>query len=229
MAADYLEVFFRAPGAVSEASRESFIAERILPRGGIRMTSRRDAEAGEAGADEVDELICDALDLELGVDELGNNLPRTGRATGSVLARQGRREIRARDEVVVTLGMGPKPFSPLRRKQLETAARECGYSPDSPEWKAFEAKRRRLTILALTARGDVTVRDPGENIDVAGKELDCTFDDQRRLTQASIVGNAYEPAHAETRDFYIRGPRILMDVTTQSARVTGGGMLRFYT
>ena len=61
------------------------------------------------------------------------------------------------------------------------------------------------------------------------RSLDCTFDDQRHLTRASIVGDEQEPAHAETGDFYIRGPRVLMDVRTQSAQVPGAGMLRFYT
>lgn len=224
MAAEYLEVFFRAPESGVVASRETFIADRVLARGNIRMTNKGDAADGDN-----DELICDALDLQLDVDPLGNNVPRTGRATGNVIARQGRREIRARDEIVVTLGLGPQPISPEKRKRLEAAARECGYSPDSSEWKEFESKRRRLTILAMTARGDVTVRDPKETLDVVGKELDCTFDEQRRLTRASIVGDKIAPAHAETGDFYIRGPQILMDVSAQSAQVPGAGMLRFYT
>src|SRR5690606_25402954 len=130
------------------------------------------------------------------------------RAVGKVLARQGNRQIRARDELLITLGTTPKAIAPAERQRLEAAARACGYSPDSPEWKAFEARNREITITALTARGQVTVQDPAEGLDLTADSLDCAFNEQRQIIEATILGEPDAPAYVQTSDFHIRGPRV---------------------
>lgn len=220
MGAEHIDVTFKVPQNAGEVARDKATAERILARGRVRMFN------------DTDLISCDELDVEMTVDDAGRNVPRIGRATGRVLARQGEREIRAHDSLMVTLASIPKLVTEQERARLEAGARRCGYTKDSPEWKVFEQRlreRRETTITTLTARGDVSVRDPKEKLDVRADTLDCTFNEMRQITRATIGGTAENPAHAETADFYIRGPRIEMDVPTQSADVPGGGLLRFYT
>ncbi|GMV97295.1 MAG: hypothetical protein AMXMBFR83_16530 [Phycisphaerae bacterium] len=218
MSADHVEVTFLDPEPGKNFSRETALAERIVATGRVRL----------GGTD--DEITCDSLDVEMTVDDAGRNVPRVAKARGRVVARQGRREIRAADELVATFAS--VPLSNQEQEQLRQRARKAGFGPGSPEWAAVEKKireDRRSIVTAMTARGQVRVRDPGDGLDVSADVLSCDLDADQRITRASVLGDPEGPAHVQTGDFYIRGPRILMDLAAQSAEVPGAGLLRFST
>lgn len=218
--ADEIDIVFAEPPANSAKGLRSVTAESIVAQGNVRM--RNDESVIE----------CDRLDVEMTTDDVGRNVPKTGLASGNVVARQGRQEIRAADQMVVSLESVPKTVLPQERERLEAAAEVCGYSPESEEWQAVEERlrsRRQIVVRTLSARGDVAVRDPGEQLDVGAAVLDCVFDDQQQITRALVMGSQHAPAHVGMSDFYIRGPQIHFCVTDQTAEVPGEGILRFFT
>lgn len=221
VSADHVEIAFIAPRSAGDFGRDKTAARHIAARGSVRMHSETDA------------ISCDQLDIELTVDDKGNNIPVSGEALGNVVARQGLSEIRARESISIQLTSAQKPVTPEQRKFFEAKAAQKGLKPGSKEWAAAEenllARNRRLVVTSMVARGDVSVIDPKNHLDVAADTLDCAMNDQQQITRATILGQTESPAHVETNDFYMRGPRILMDVTTMSAEVPGAGLLRFYT
>jgi hypothetical protein len=221
MAAEHVEITFRAPRTVGDFARNKVVAEQIKARGGVHMSSEEDL------------ITCESLEVELTVDEFGNNVPVIGRAFGNVQARQGQRKIEAGERIEIHLASVARPVSAEQRARLEAKAKENNIAPDSPEWKefevAFKAKHRRTVVIALNAKGGVDVRDPKAGLEVVADDLDCAMNNEQQITKATILGKADAPAHVQTRDFEVRGPRILMDVITQSAEVPGAGLLRFFT
>lgn len=218
--ADEIDIVFAEPPADSAKGLRAVTAESIVAQGNVRM--RNDESVIE----------CDRLDVEMTTDDVGRNVPKTGLASGNVVARQGGQEIRAADQMVVSLESVPKTVLPQERERLEAAAEVCGYSPESKEWQAVEERlrsRRQIVVRTLNARGDVAVRDPGEQLDVGAEVLDCVFDDQQQITRALVMGSQYAPAHVGMSDFYIRGPQVHFCVTDQTAEVPGEGILRFFT
>jgi hypothetical protein len=211
--------------------------ERIIARGHVHMV--------RSGQD-VEELVdCDQLVVEMAVDDTGERVPRIARAMGNVVARQARkvskpwaeptldvlREIRAEEEVELELVSLPVPVSEAERTRLEQLARERGIEPGSYEWTREEQRlrnRRRIATHRMTASGRVTVHDRPQQLELGADVLDCMFaDEDNRISRAFIVGIEDEPAQVDVGDFFIRGPRISLDMTTESAEVPGGGLLQF--
>jgi len=192
--ANEVVVFFNAPRgdrrAVAETARSvKADGHVILARGQERIS-------------------CDELLLELTVDSEGKNVPQLARAVGQVIARQGRRAIRA-DRATAR-------FEPIDTRE------RLGLIAD---------KRSSYRIARLEADGSVTVRDPRQRVDVVADELDCTFarDDQGadRIDHAVVVG---EPeAEVAFEDYLVVGRRIELDMPLERAEVNCPGRLEFVT
>lgn len=221
MSAEQIDVVFNKPTDAGGGLRSrSVSAETIHARGNVRMVNDQST------------ITCDRLEVDMTTNDVGDNVPALGRAYGNVMARQGSQEIRASDEMVVTLESVPTPTDPTERQRYEAAAVACGYSPDSPEWQTLEARlseRRETVVRRLEARGEIAVRDPEDQVDVAADTLECTLDDAQQITRALVMGSEVKPAHVSMTDFYVRGPQIRFNVLEQSADVPGEGILRFYT
>ena len=191
--ADEVVVFFSPPGdgrAVAETARSvKADGSVILARGQERIS-------------------CDELLLELTVDSEGKNVPQLARAVGHVIARQGRRSIRA-DRAVAR-------FEPI------DASKRVGL---------ISEKRSSYRIARLEADGDVSVRDPRQRVDVVADALDCTFarDDRGvdRIDHAVVVG---EPeAEVAFEDYLVVGRRVELDMPLERAEVNCPGRLEFVT
>lgn len=220
MQADQIDITFSPPKAEPAPTERGVAAETLLAVGNVRMTNDESV------------ISCDRLEVDMTTDDVGRNVPRVGRASGNVVARQGKQEIRAADQMIVMLESLPKPVTQEERDRLEAAAKACDYTAESPEWQQVEtrlASRRRMLVRTLNARGDVTVRDPGESVDVAAEVLDCAFDDEQQISRALVMGSRDVPAHVSMSDFYIRGPQINFRLSDQTAEVPGAGILRFFT
>jgi lipopolysaccharide export system protein LptA len=227
LVADMIDIAFAEPrpgearaGKGDKDAAKGVAAEGIVAQGSVRMTND----------DSV--ITCDRLEVEMTTNDVGRNVPRVGKAFGNVVARQGKQEIRASDQMVVMLESVPRRITPTERERYEAAAKACGYTSDSPEYKQVEAKlqlRREIVVRSLNARKDVVVLDPGEEVDVAADMLDCLFDDARQISKALVMGSPEVPAHVAMTDFYIRGPQIAFNVADESADVPGEGIMRFYT
>ena len=220
MAADRIDIVFAPPKAEPVEGEHGVAAESLLAQGNVRM------------ANDESVITCDRLEVEMTTDDTGRNVPRIGKASGNVVARQGKQEIRASDQMIVTLESLPKPVDPQERERLATAAQACGYTPESEAWKAIEQKlesRRRIIVRTLNARGDIAVRDADEQVDVGADVLDCAFDDDQQISRALVMGSKESPAHVAMSDFYIRGPQVNFRLSDQTAEVPDEGVLRFFT
>lgn len=216
-----IEAFFDEPFPGGEAVPDRApVANRVLAEGDVRMTN---------GADLI---TCDRLEVEMGIDEVGRNVPRLGRAYGHVIARREGRVVRADDLLEVELASVPREIDPVQRRRLEARARYCGFGPESPEWQAFEARlraRREVIITRMKAVGGVSIIDPAEHVDIAADRLECTLDRGQGVQHALVVGRPDQPARVELEDFYIRGEQITLDTPGQHVEVPGEGLLRLRT
>ncbi len=234
--ADHVDVTCKAPDPATGAAdqRDMIVADRILAAGGVHMTR----QAGEA----VEHVSCDRLEVDMTLDDTGRNVPKVGRAFGHVVARQvdrpGRRptgkapvrEIRAEDELVIEMASVPKTITDAERKRYQAKARQHGIEPGSLQWTTFEQRlrdRRKIITTRMLAKGEVAVHDREQELDLAAALLDCTFGRAEDIRRALIHGSEDKPAYVDLEGFFIRGPQISIDMTTQSAEVPGAGTLRF--
>jgi len=221
ISADHVDVTFVQPKAATEISKDRMVAaQRILAEGNVKMARRDDA------------ISCDRLEVEMTTDDTGRNVPKLGRAFGHVIAKQGKSEIRAADELLVALASVPKKVTPEQQARFEEGAKRCGIAPGSPQWQAYEAKlhnKREIVVTTMVARDQVRVLDPQENLDLAAERLECTFTRDQEIERALIVGQQGQPARVQTGDFYVRGPQISLDMTAKSVEVPGAGLLKFMT
>ncbi|HSW46448.1 MAG TPA: hypothetical protein VLM89_12845 [Phycisphaerae bacterium] len=222
-------------------------ADHISAAGKVRMTQRSTRQSRQERREIQDSVVCDRLEVDLGHDENGRSYPKVGRAFGHVLARQviqpylgsyraGTpfiRDIRADDQIIIELASVPRPVTDAEVEKLTAAARKMGYTPESPEWKTREQQlrnRRQLVRKRLTARGNVSAHDTQQDLkNLLGQDLECTFDDDQKISRAFLVGAPGEPAMIEQREFYIRGQKLSLDMSTETVEVPGKGTLRFYT
>ncbi len=221
MSAERVEVEFIEPAAAGQIKADRTVAARLIKAdGGVTMT-REDSV-----------ITCDRLEAEMTTDDVGRNVPSIGRAYGHVTAREGRQEIQADDELIVTLASVPRTVSSEQQQRYEAAARVAGYTAESPEWKAFQTRlqnRRDIVVRTMKARGAVLIRDPQEGTEIVADAVDAAFDQGREITTALVTGSEARPARVELADFYVRGPRIAVNVPEQSLEVPGGGLLRLMT
>jgi len=257
VAADHVDVTFIPPRWKEDAAKEDkgddligqVAAERITATGHVRMALRADRGGTTHGQRKTEDITCQRLEIEMDLDDTGENVPRRARALGRVMARRivqpylgpvptgapQVREIRATDELTIEMASVPRPATQEDRQQWETYARRRGYTRGSHEWreaqKKLEAKyrkRREVIVTKMIARGNVTARDEKQELEnLFGQSLECTFDRQGRISHALITGSAEKPAHVEHGMFYIRGPLVSLDMTTETVEVPGAGLLRF--
>ncbi len=247
--ADHIDVAFGKPrkAAVPGDPSANMVIEHVAATGHVRMTVR-DEET-------VQIVECETLDVEVGIDDVGNNVPRVARAKGQIVARQiGRparygpaslrdvvlREITAQDGLILDMASVPQVVSPEEIARIEAAARaraeQEGITEGSEKWKVHEEnlrrrlQRRQNVATRLRASGRVTVFDVKQELDLVADSIDCELGRGREeIRKALIVGREDRPATVELGDFFIRGRRIDVDVETQSAEVPGAGTLRFMT
>lgn len=227
--------------------------DRIIAVGHVRMGQQRDHRQTreerrlQRHRDVNDSVECDRLEIEMARDDTGASYPRIGTAIGQVLARQRTqqymgaikvgsplvRDIRANDTIILEMASIPDPPSEERIAELRALAARQGITPDSEVWQRNEARlrnRRQLVNQRLTARGKVSATDRAQNLGgLSGETLECTFDDEQKISKALLVGTEDAPAHVEQDTFHIRGQRLSLDMSTETVEVPGKGMLRFYS
>jgi len=257
--ADHVDVTFMPPrwkeDVASEKEDESAdlmgqaAAERVTATGHVRMTLRADRGGTKHWQRKTEDVTCHRLEIEMVLDDTGENVPRRARALGHVVARQITqpylgpvptgapqvREIRTEDELTIEMTSVPRPATQEERQQWETYARKQGYTPGSPEWQEAQEKleakynkRREVIVTKMIAQGNVTARDEKQELkDLHGESLECTFDHDGRISHAFITGWPDRPAHVEHGMFYIRGRQVSLDMITETIQVPGAGLLRF--
>ncbi len=219
---DHVEVTFMEPAADAPPGGDpaaNLAAKRILAIGSVRMRS------------DSNHIACDRLDADMVVDDAGNNVPALARAYGNVVAVQGRSEIRAADRLLVAMASVPKTLTDAERAHYEAAAKKQGIEPGTPQWQAAEEKirrRREIVITSLKGFGDVRVLSPQDELDLAAETLDCRFGDDRQISQATIVAADGAIARVQADDFYVEGPRVVLDMAEQMVEVPGAGRMRFH-
>lgn len=180
-------------------------------------------------------IACEALEVTMDVNERGKVAPRKATAQGPVEATQGDRSITARERMIVDLRLYERPKPPFELAAARAIAVRRGVDPDTVDWdqqrREYEQKKRYAPGLRrLQAFGDVKVRDPDQNLNVAAELLDCSFTDGRRIETARVTGA--EPtasATVELGEYSIQGRTVDLDASKPSAEVPGPGRLSFYS
>jgi len=238
-AANRIEADFLEPVSTGPDDELGTFADTIHAAGRVRM---------KEGLTEIE---CDRLDVQMAVDEMGNNFPDIARAYGNITVHnEGRRgkvespnkrteTVRARDELTVYLASVPRPVTDEEKARYIAAAEKKKIERGSDKWLKFEQKllnRRRLELTRMVARGEVRVRSVDktffgtrERFDLAADTLDCSFTQDNLIKQSLVVGREDQPAKVAVDDFYIQGSQISLDMTAESVEVPGAGLLRFYT
>ena len=222
-------------------------ARQVVATGNVRMNQRSDRTTQQKGERTTDLVTCKRLEIDMGTDDTGRNVPRIARAFGKVSAEQSSqsfvgpvpvgapqvRDIRADDQIVIDLASIPKPITDAQRQQFENYARKQGYTQDSPEWQRWEQKlknRREIVLRKMVARGNVTAKDEKQDLnDLAGDTVEFAFDAAGKISTALVVGRTDKPARIDHNTFYIRGQQISLNMEQQSVEVPGAGLLRFYS
>lgn len=249
--ADKIDVVCGEPRKAGPSSdpTSSMVVERMTAVGHVMMTVANPDET-------VDTVECQHLEVDFGLTETGRSFPREARAVGFVVARRtGRaakwgprsvrdvvlREITAQDGLVLDMMSVAVSLSPedIARKEAEARARarQQGIVEGSEQWKKHEERlrssppvRSRTIAHRLRASGKVAVLDLKQELDLAADSIDCELGRGREeIRTALIMGSVNRPARVVLGDFFIRGPRIDVDVESQSAEVPGAGTLRFMT
>ena len=263
VSADAIQVAFMAPNPerpdrstmrdnADDTRRESLldgplVAERIVATGQVHM-ERQTTAAPALGAERSSErFTCNRLEIDMTVNDVGENVPRQFRAYDEVVAWQEMqrylgplptgpadvREIRAKEVLTVDLASLPRAYTDAQRAEFEAALRQHGLSPDSDEWARQETaflEKRDIVPTRMEAVGQVFARDTRQNLfSLEGERIECSFTRENTIDHALIVGQRAHPAQVVHEDFEIRGEQIALDMITESVRVPGEGLLRFYT
>ncbi|MHC4443011.1 MAG: hypothetical protein ACYTBZ_00875 [Planctomycetota bacterium] len=239
IAAERIEADFLEPDPTADTQEIDIVADTIHAEGRVRM---------KEGLTDIE---CDRLDVQMAIDDVGNNVPSVARAYGNILVRNlGRpgkvqssnqriETIRARDELTVNLASVPRPITPEEKTKYLARAKEKNIEPGSDEWLAVEKKilnRRKIELTRMVAKGQVQVRSVDKTIwssrerfDLASDTLECSFAEDNTIKQSLVVGSKDRPGRVAMDDFYIEGPQISLDMTVDSVQVPGAGLLKFYT
>ncbi|UCD27493.1 MAG: hypothetical protein JSV03_10255 [Planctomycetota bacterium] len=237
--ADRIEATFLEPYTIPGVSPDSTLADTIRATGKVRMKQDRSR------------VECGRLEVQMTVNDVGQNVPEIGRAFEKVMVRNQVRKgkaragnqrvefIRAQDELTIYLASVPDPVTPEEEAKYRAAAKEQKIDPGSPKWDAFERKlrnRRKIELTRLDAKGEVgvfsaenTLWGIRERFNLASDSLNCSFAEDNSIKRALIVGRDEEPAQVAMDDFYIEGPQISLDMIAESVEVPGSGILQFYT
>lgn len=222
-------------------------ARQVVATGNVRMNQRSDRAAQQKGERITDLVTCRRLEIEMGADDSGRNVPRVAKAFGRVSAEQTVqsfvgpipvgapqvRDIRADDQILIELASIPKMVTDAQRQRFEAYARQQGYTQDSPEWQRWEQRlrnRREIVLRKMTARGNVTARDERQDLnDLAGDSVEFGFDATGKISTAFVLGRPDRPAQIDHNTFFIRGRQVSLNMELQSVDVPGPGLLRFYS
>jgi hypothetical protein len=114
-------------------------------------------------------------------------------------------------------------------------AQEQGKDPDTLDWAAIQAdyeSRRKIRsgLERLQAFGDVTVRDPEQELEINCGSLDCAFTEGQRIASGLVSPAENGDAFVALGDFSIAAPTAIpFDVLAQTTRVEGPGRMTFPT
>jgi len=199
--ADALDVKFTNRVGVLPSPNQS--VERVTGTGNVNMVQGSDR------------LTCRAIDIEMLPDPSGRTRPRTAIAHGDVLAVQKDRTIRARDSLTVEFGLVEAPLA----EEVGVADREASKAQGDLMGRSRVAARR------VKARGDVSVLDPDQGLDVKADALNCVLNNLGEIDDADVTGTDDSPASVRLNDLTVAGREILLDVGDETARVPGQGRL----
>jgi hypothetical protein len=153
-------------------------------------------------------ITCEQLDVSF----TDGKTPRLALAKGNVRASENKRLIVA-DEL---------------RALMETEKAPTDSQPAGDQTPMRKSKRDKVVIREVDARGNVAIRDPDESLRVDCQKLQARFDADRTIRRCYLEGTEKDWATANLpNDYYIAGPKITLDLTTEKIDIPGPGKLRF--
>ncbi len=163
-----------------------------------------------------DRLSAEEVEIPLMPDVRGRWVPASLIAIGDVSADQGDRAIRAGEKLIV---------------DFETvSSHDAGTGEDASAASAIPTERGRgvktaVAVQRLRAKGDVSVVDPAEALDLVAAELDCTVRNGREIETAQLRGAPDRPANVNLKSMSVIGPEVTLHVPDDWAEVPGAGRM----
>jgi hypothetical protein len=204
--------------------RQNEYLKRALIRGDVAMTN----EDGRMAADTIDFVFAEPPSAGATTERIDHVT-----AEGHVEVSQGERRIRGDDRLNARFGMVPAPLDPVDPKKAVALLRARGVAEakiDAIDWEAVNAKRANnqdQAVVYVEVFGNARAVDPDDELDVAGDEIRAWIPNGRSIERSTIVGSERRSARVRQGDFYVRGPRVDLELKTGYAKVPGAGLLRF--
>ena len=205
--------------------RRERVMERAVFTGGVQM---RDGRTG---------LDADRLELGFRRRGLGSKSTQsveTVSARGHVVLTDGMDRITCRE---IDVEMRPGPGDRLLVRSA-TARGDVVATQGSRVVKARDKlvvdfktspEGTSTRVHRLRAFGDVSVRDPVQQLEIDAHELDCTIENEKQIDKALILGDKNRPASLVFETLSVSGQKISFDAPQERADVPGAGRLSFMT
>ena len=205
--------------------RRERVIERAVFTGGVQM---RDGHTG-----------LDADRLELGFRRRGLGAKstqnvETASARGHVVLTDGMDRVTCRE---IDVEMRPGPGNQLlvrsaiaRGDVVATQGSRVVKARDKliVDFKTSPG-RTATRVHRLRAFGEVSVRDPVQQLEIDAQELDCTIENGKEIDKALILGDKDRPALLVFETLSVSGQKISFDAPQERADVPGAGRLSFMT
>lgn len=170
---------------------------------------------------ERDRLTCDRIDVAMGAGPGGASVIRQATATGSVVALQGERTLKAREKLVVDFRSEDRADVVRVSDTISSADAPQGQSI-APDVLSLGGK---TVAQRLRAFGKVNVIDPAQSLDLSCEELDCTLGGNNEIETATLFGLEDRPSSVVLETFSVTGRDIQLDVVNEWADVPGPGRM----
>ncbi len=196
---------------------DNLTIEQVRCRGRVRMIRHQDSIRSEE------------LDVQFTQSRNGQMLPLRATARTDIEVAQGSQVIQADDELVVDFEHVERPAPPFNAAKAYNAAKKAGIDPKTVDWserrRTHESKTRiEVGVKSMSARGDVVIDDPAQQLEVSAASFECAVDGDT-IESAVVMGKPGTPATVALEDMTISGPQITLNVRDDWAMVPGAGRL----
>jgi hypothetical protein len=200
---------------------DKLFVERVLARGQTLLQDKDNRMSSRE------------LEVELIAGATGKSLPVRAVATGGVSALQGGRTLTADDELVIDFER--LMFTQVRAEAgsasapgMAAPATQVPQAVQGAPVAATSGAAEKAVARTLRARGNVTVNDPGQGMELTADEATCSLKDGE-VEQALVAGTADAPATVRTPKFAVTGANIRAHIPDEWAEVPGEGRMTIHS
>jgi hypothetical protein len=155
-------------------------------------------------------ITCQYLDVDFAPGITMERIPKLANAKGHVVVRDGDRVIAADDLTAV----------------MDEESEILPTNQPSSTRPATSKNRNRF-LRDIQAKGNVMIRDPGQEMQVNSTALKAKFDTKGQISWCELEGTDTDWAIAVSKDNILAGKTIFMNVADENVKIPCAGSLKF--